>query len=84
MTYEGNPDGRHYWLTPPQLFKALDEEFHFDFDPCPPLVARIFDLMLQHRAVDFGGDVDPDAMKRDLGVDVVLERLYATLVKARP
>jgi len=33
---EGNKeDGKHYWLTPPDLFKALDEEFIFDFDPCP-------------------------------------------------
>ena len=25
----------NYWLTPPNLYKALDNEFHFDFDPCP-------------------------------------------------
>jgi hypothetical protein len=30
-----NSDGRHYWLTPPELFKTLDAEFAFDFDPCP-------------------------------------------------
>ena len=24
-----------YWLTPPDIFKKLDDEFHFDFDPCP-------------------------------------------------
>lgn len=28
-------DGRHYWLTPPDLYASLDAEFHFDFDPCP-------------------------------------------------
>jgi hypothetical protein len=24
-----------YWLTPPDLYAALDAEFHFDMDPCP-------------------------------------------------
>lgn len=28
-------DGLHYWLTPPDLYKKLDDEFRFDFDPCP-------------------------------------------------
>lgn len=33
-------DKKHYWLTPPELYKKLDDEFHFDFDPCPfPLPA---------------------------------------------
>lgn len=27
--------GLHYWLTPPDLMKQLDDEFHFTFDPCP-------------------------------------------------
>jgi hypothetical protein len=28
-------DQKHYWLTPPSLYHSLDQEFHFDFDPCP-------------------------------------------------
>ena len=33
-------DGKHYWLTPPELYETLDAEFRFDFDPCPyPLPA---------------------------------------------
>ena len=23
-----------FWLTPPKLYTKLDNEFHFDFDPC--------------------------------------------------
>ena len=26
---------KHYWLIPPEIFKDLDREFNFTFDPCP-------------------------------------------------
>jgi hypothetical protein len=43
--HNGNgSDGKHYWLTPPDLYKVLDDEFKFDFDPCPyPFNPQEFD-----------------------------------------
>jgi len=31
----GDSRGRHYWLTPPDIYAKLHAEFAFDFDPCP-------------------------------------------------
>ena len=36
-------DGKHYWLTPPDLYARLNAEFHFDFDPCPHPLPEGFD-----------------------------------------
>lgn len=36
-------DGKHYWLTPPELYNILDAEFSFNFDPCPYPLPDNFD-----------------------------------------
>ena len=36
-------DGKHYWLTPPDLYERLDSEFRFTFDPCPYPLPQGFD-----------------------------------------
>jgi hypothetical protein len=38
-----NDDGKHYWLTPPDLYADLDRQYHFDFDPCPHPKPEDFD-----------------------------------------
>lgn len=36
-------DGKHYWLTPPDLMQAIREEHGIDFDPCPFPLPEGFD-----------------------------------------
>ena len=37
---------RQNWKTPKMFYKALDAEFNFDFDPCPP--NPTFDGLKEH------------------------------------
>jgi hypothetical protein len=47
-------DGKHYWLTPPDLYAALDAEFGFTFDPCPyPLPDGFDGLTCEWGAVNY-------------------------------
>lgn len=41
-----------HWSTPLDVFKTLDDEFHFDFDPCP-LKSLIDGLNIQWGGVTF-------------------------------
>lgn len=42
--HRGNgSDGKHYWITPPELYRRLKRLFKFDFDPCPYPLPQGFD-----------------------------------------
>lgn len=46
--HQGNgADGKHYWLTPPDLYRKLNEEFNFTFDPAPYPLPEGFDGLTQ-------------------------------------
>lgn len=47
MPYEGNKNGKHYWLTPPELMKELQAEFNFDFDACPYPQPEGYDSLME-------------------------------------
>jgi len=36
-----------FWLTDPKLYKSLDDEFHFDMDPCPYPRPDNYDSLLE-------------------------------------
>lgn len=41
--HRGAKDGLHYWLTPPELLRAIKKEFKITFDPCPYPKPKRFD-----------------------------------------
>jgi len=42
--HKGNKlDKKHYWLTPSDVYQKLNQEFNFDFDPCPYPLPNGFD-----------------------------------------
>lgn len=42
--HSGNgDDGKHYWITPPELYADLERQYSFDFDPCPHPLPEGFD-----------------------------------------
>lgn len=40
-------DGKHYWLTPPDVYAKLNIEFSFTHDPCPYPLPEGFDGLTQ-------------------------------------
>lgn len=69
MTFSGAPDGKHYWITPPDLFKKLDDEFHFTFDPAPYPKPKDFNGLIadwgesNYVNPPFGGYIGEDGKK---------------------
>jgi hypothetical protein len=57
---------KKYWLTPPDVYKKLHDEFGFDFDPCPcPKPDGYDSLNIEWGDVTY---VNPPFRKKD-GVD---------------
>jgi len=56
-----------YWITPPELYKELDDEFCFDFDPCPcPRDPNYNSLLLQWGKMNY---CNPPFRKTDGNTD---------------
>ena len=58
---------KRYWLTPPELYEELDEEFHFNFDPCPyPRSKRYNSLLIPWEKMNY---CNPPYRKMDGNTD---------------
>lgn len=63
-------DGKHYWLTPPELRAALQAEFGFDFDACPYPKPADFDGLAcewgqsSYANIPFGSVIGHDGKKK--------------------
>jgi len=56
-------NGDRFWLTPPHIYARLNDEFHFDFDPCPyPLPENYDSLSIPWGSVNF---VNPPFCEKD-------------------
>ena len=54
---------KEYWLTPPDIYNELDEEFNFDFDPCPyPRPKDYNSLAIDWKSINY---VNPPFCKAD-------------------
>jgi hypothetical protein len=60
----GRRQNGQFWLTPSDLYDALDAEFHFDFDPCPYPLPKGFNAL----TMDWGkrNYVNPPFRKSDV------------------
>lgn len=63
-------DGKHYWLTPPDLMAELQQEFRFDMDVCPYPKPANFDALTSewgqsnYANIPFGSVIGHDGKKK--------------------
>lgn len=70
-----------YWLTPPELYKKLDEEFHFTFDPCPhPCPGGYNSLVLPWGRMNY---CNPPFRKTDGNVDGPTAFVHKAIVEQK-
>ena len=58
------------WRTPKEIYEILDQEFHFDFDPCPYPRSKFDGLTIEWKSCNF---VNPPYSETELWVKKALE-----------